>query len=196
MTNILPTVVVSGPPRSGTSLMMQMLLASGIKVITDGERAEDDNNPRGYFEHKEVMRLAQDKSIFHDSAGKAVKVIHALLKHIPVGMPLAVIFLERDLDEVLASQSVMLERLGRPQAKIAPQRMRDILESQLTLVRKELEARTDTSLLEVKYAQLIADPTATAKQIAAFLEPVLGRQLDYEAMAACVDASLYRQKKA
>jgi hypothetical protein len=174
---------------------MQMLVAAGIEAVTDGVRTADDDNPRGYFEHDLVMRLAQDNSVLQDSPGKAVKIIHALLKHLPAEMPLAVIFLKRDLDEVLASQSVMLERLGRPQPKLDPQRMRDLLESQLVTTRNWLDARTNTVALDIQYAQLIADPTATAQRIAGFLEPLLGKPLDVEAMATCVDASLYRQRK-
>jgi hypothetical protein len=195
MTKIYPTIVVSGPPRSGTSLLMQMLAAAGIEVITDGKRTADEDNPRGYFEHHKVMQLAQDTSIFADSAGRAVKVIYALLKHIPVNLPLAVIFLERDLEDVLTSQSMMLERLGRPQPKLDPQRMRELLRSQLVTAREDLESRLNSFVLDIQYSQVIADPTRNAKKIATFLGPLIGKEINAEAMAGCVDASLNRQRK-
>jgi hypothetical protein len=110
-------------------------------------------------------------------------------------MPLAVNFLERDFDEVLASQSVMLERRGRPQPKLVPQRMRDLLESQLVTTRHWLDARKDTVALDIQHAQLIAAPIAVAERIARFLEPLRAKQLDLQAMAARVDASLYRPRK-
>ena len=183
----VPTVVVSGPPRSGTSLLMQMLAAAGIEPITDGTRGEDPDNPRGYFEHNQVMRLAQNQEVLVDSAGKGVKIIHALLKHIPGELPLAVLFLERDLDEVLASQAVMLDRLGRPQPTLGPERMRDIFAKQLQLARQELAHRPHTTVLDVRYRELVDAPQQVAQQIAEFLAAALGRPIDAEAMAACVD---------
>jgi hypothetical protein len=191
---IRKTIVVSGPPRSGTSLLMQMLVASGIEAITDGQRQQDNDNPRGYFEHEQVMRLAQDAAIFNDSAGKAIKVIHALLKHIPRDWPLAVLFLERDLQEVLASQAAMLERLGRPQPALSRDQMSDALTRQLAVAREDLKGRQDTIVLNIQHRQLVTDPESTSRQIAEFLEPVLNRQLAVQAMAGCVDPSLYRQR--
>ena len=188
------TIVVTGPPRSGTSLLMQMLVAAGIEAITDDQRQQDSDNPRGYFEHEQVMRLAQDTAIFNDSEGKAIKVIHVLLKHIPQDRPLAVLFLERDLQEVLASQSAMLERLGRPQPALSRDRLRDALIRQLAVAREDLKGRPNTIVLDIRHRPLVTDPESTSRQIAEFLEPVLKRTLDIQAMASCVDPSLYRQR--
>jgi len=173
---------------------MQMLIAAGIEPIADDQRLQDKDNPRGYFEHEQVMHLVQDTAIFNDSSGKAIKVIHALLKHIPRDRPLAVIFLERDLDEVLASQSAMLQRLGRPQPTLSQDRMRDALARQIRVARDDLKARPDTLVLDVQHRRLVADPNSTSRQIAEFLGPVLDRSLDSQAMARCVDPSLYRQR--
>jgi hypothetical protein len=173
---------------------MQMLVAAGIEAITDGLRQQDIDNPRGYFEHEQVTRLAQNAVIFNDSAGKAIKVIHALLKHIPQDRPLAVLFLERDLDEVLASQSAMLERLGRPRPTLSRDQMQDALARQLAVAREELKARPNTVVLYLQHRSLITDPEKTTRQIVAFLEPVLDKMLCAEAMAGCVDPSLHRQR--
>jgi hypothetical protein len=189
------TIVVTGPPRSGTSLLMQMLCAGGIEVITDDHRQQDIDNPRGYFEHQLVKNLAQDSSLFERSSGKAVKVIHALLKHIPRELPLAVLFLERDLGEVLASQSAMLERMKRPAQTLPVDRMREALARQLAVAREELKSRPNTIVLDIQHRHLIDDPNTIARQIAEFLEPALGRLPDVGSMVLCVDPSLYRQRK-
>ena len=188
------TVVVSGPPRSGTSLVMQMLVAAGMEAVTDGQRQDDRDNPRGYFEHQRVMSLAQDASILEDTAGKAIKIIHALLKHIPPDKPLAVLFLHRKLDEVLASQSTMLERLGRSGSSLSQSQLRTALTRQLAVARQELELRPNAAVLEIEHHALVTASEATARQISSFLEPHLGRVLDVQAMADCVDPSLYRQR--
>jgi hypothetical protein len=194
MENTPRTVVVTGPPRSGTSLLMQMLHASGIEVIADEHRPQDIDNPRGYFEHEQVKNLAHDHSPLLDSAGKAIKVIHVLLGHIPRELPLAVLFLERDLDEVLASQAAMLARLNRAPQAIAADRMRNALARQLAVAREHLKTRPSTVVMNIEHRVLIDQPQQTAERIAEFLAPALCRTLDAEAMAQCVDPSLYRQK--
>ena len=188
------TIVVTGPPRSGTSLVMQMLVAAGIEAISDGLRQMDSDNPRGYFEHQEVLRLAQDPSVLGNSAGKAVKIIHALLKYVPQDAPIAVLFLERNLDEVLASQSTMLERLGRPAPSLSQHQMRDALAKQLAVARQGLAERPEAVVLEIQHRELITSPLRAADQMATFLEPHLGRLIDVQSMANCVDRSLYRQR--
>src|SRR5438046_6429896 len=106
--------VVSGLPRSGTSLMMQMLRAGGMPVRTDGFRKADEDNPRGYLEYEPVKRTREDSSWVSDAVGKAVKVVYLLLRDLPDGFDYRVILMRRSLREVLASQSAMLMRSGRP----------------------------------------------------------------------------------
>jgi hypothetical protein len=190
----IKTVIVSGPPRSGTSMVMQMLTAAGIETISDGRREQDHDNPRGYFEHQKVLGLAQDSTILADSAGKGVKIIHVLLKHIPPIQPIAVLFLHRDLDEVLASQAAMLERLGRPKPSLPEEQMRDALSKQIAVAREVLKGRLEAVVLDLQHRELVTDPESTADQIARFLEPHLGKTLNIQAMANCVDPSLYRQR--
>ncbi len=194
MPKSIKTVVVSGPPRSGTSLLMQMLDAAGIEAIADGLREQDSDNPRGYFEHQKILHLAQESSVLNDSSGKAVKIIHALLKHIPESHPIAVLFLHRDLGEVFASQSAMLERLGRPKLPFNEEQMREALAKQIAVAREGLKGRSEAVVLDLQHRDLVTMPETTASQIAEFLEPQLCKPLDVQAMAACVDSSLYRQR--
>ena len=109
-------IIVSGLPRSGTSLMMQMLASGGIEVLTDNLRTADADNPRGYYEFEKVKQIERDSSWLPQARGKAVKMVSQLLYHLPAGERYRVLFLERDLGEVLLSQEKMLRRLGRPAA--------------------------------------------------------------------------------
>jgi hypothetical protein len=175
-------------------MVMQMLDAAGIETISDGRREQDHDNPRGYFEHQKILGLAQDSTILADSAGKGVKIIHALLKHIPPTQPIAVLFLHRDLHEVLASQSTMLERLGRPKPSLPEEQMRVALSKQIAVAREVLKGRPEAVVLDLQHRNLVTDPESTADQIARFLEPHLGKIFDIRTMADCVDPSLYRQR--
>src|ERR671934_2987374 len=105
-------VIVSGLPRSGTSLMMQMLHAGGMPLLIDEQRPPDTDNPNGYWEYEPVKRLQQDNSWMHKAEGKAVKVVSALLQYLPPQHIYKIIFMQRPMQEVLASQAVMLERRG------------------------------------------------------------------------------------
>src|SRR5690349_19374505 len=109
-------IIVSGLPRSGTSLMMQMLAGGGVEILTDAIRTADDDNPRGYLEFEPVKKTKQDSSWVPAARGKAVKMVSQLLYDLPPAERYRIIFMSRDLDEVLASQEKMLARLGRPAA--------------------------------------------------------------------------------
>ena len=122
--------IVSGLPRSGTSLMMQMLEAGGMELLTDGRRVPDEHNPRGYFEHEGVKHSRNDLSWLDHAAGKAVKVIHLLLLHLPAGRDYRVVFMERDIQEVIASQRAMLKQQGRTGAALSDAKLAEIFESQ------------------------------------------------------------------
>ena len=130
--------IVSGLPRSGTSLVMQMLAAGGMPVITDGERAADEHNPRGYFELEAVKHTRTDHSWLALASGKAVKVIHLLLPHLPLDREYRVIFMQRDLVEVIASQRAMLQQQGRPAANLPDSKLAELFGNQLSQVRQWL----------------------------------------------------------
>lgn len=182
-------IIVSGLPRSGTSLMMQMFAAAGVEPVTDRCRAADADNPRGYFELEAVKRLKQESAWLADARGKAVKVVSQLLFDLPATERYRIVFMERDLDEVLASQETMLARLGRPAAP--RERMRAAFQAHLRQVNAWLEQQPHIALLRVPYPALITDPQHMAREISQFL----GGTVDASAMAAAIDPSLYRNRK-
>jgi hypothetical protein len=185
-----PVVVVSGLPRSGTSMVMRMLDAGGVPLVMDGARAADEDNPAGYFELEQVKALDKGDTAWVAAArGKAVKVISLLLEHLPRGYDYRVVFLDRDLAEVLASQRKMLARRGE-RSTTDDGRMTEIYEAHLRRVRRLLATDARFTVLEVAYADVVADPRTQAGRIAAFLD----RGLDVERMAAAVDPSLYRNR--
>jgi hypothetical protein len=181
-------IIVSGLPRSGTSLMMQMLHAGGVHVLTDGERAADTDNPRGYFEFERVKQTKRDQSWLPVARGLAVKMISQLLYDLPATEQYRVLFLERDMDEVLRSQEKMLQRLGKP----VPQReqISRAFTAHLEKLHAWLAEQRHMPVLRVPYAALVERPEEEARRIAAFL----GRELSIAKMAAAVDPALYRNR--
>jgi len=186
----LPIVIVSGLPRSGTSLMMQMLQRGGISVLTDGIRQADEDNPRGYFELEAVKRTKQDATWLDQAAGMAVKVIYRLLHDLPTDLHYQVILMRRPMAEVLASQSAMLSRTGNEGASIPPARLGELFSSQLADVVRYLRQQPQFDVLEVNHRDVLDDPLVAAKSVAQFLR----RPLDLQAMANAVDTSLYRRQ--
>lgn len=184
-----PIVVVSGVPRSGTSLVMQMLEAGGIPPLADASRPPDAGNPRGYYELAAVKRLPADAGWLADAPGRAVKVIHALVDRLPRGPAYRILWIERDWSEVVRSQSALLRRLGEmPTGGPSDTRLAEILSQQVAEVAATLDARVDVDRLTLSHAALIADPMEVATRIHAFL----GGDLDVDAMARVVDPSLHR----
>ena len=186
-------VVVSGLPRSGTSLLMQMLEAAGVKIVTDGKRAPDASNPRGYYEDERVRQLpfAKDLSWLGENRGGAVKIVAPLLGCLPQGLPCNIIFMERDGVEILASQKSMIEKLGTAKPDADEAAVARSYAAQLANVEKYLQLRPQTRVLPVSHAGALADPMNAAKAVAEFL----GGGLNVEAMANVVDKSLYRARK-
>ncbi len=186
-----PVIVVSGLPRSGTSMLMKMLEAGGLQVVTDGRRTADEDNPKGYYEVERVKDLAQeqDKGYLADARGKVLKVISFLLKSLPANLNYRVIFIRRNLDEVLASQAKMLQRRGEADDSPA-ERMRELLESDVWRAGYLLRHAPQFDSIEVQYAELVARPREHARRIAEFL----GGGLDVEAMVGAVDPALYRNR--
>src|SRR6266704_120595 len=127
--------IVSGLPRSGTSLMMQMLSAGGMPILTDGVRAADEDNPRGYLEFEAVKRTKEDSTWVAGASGKAVKMVYLLLHDLPAGNEYSVILMRRDIREVIASQRAMLARLGKQGADVTDERMAAIFEEQMQAAR-------------------------------------------------------------
>jgi hypothetical protein len=183
--------VVTGVPRSGTSLVMQMLAAGGFPVASDGVRRADPDNPRGYFELEAARGLARDASWLPALAGRAVKLVHTLLPSLPPELPVRVLLVRRRLDEVLASQRVMLARQGAEPSAAEDARLLPALEEQLARLERWLAAREDLVWLRIDHADLVAQPGRVAARMNAFL----GGGLEEAAMAACVDPTLHRQRR-
>ena len=170
---------------------MQMLQAGGMPLLTDGQRAPDEHNPRGYFEHEGVKHSRNDISWLRDANGKAVKVIHLLLLHLAAGRNYRVVFMLRDMQEVIASQRAMLKQQGRAGATLTDAKLAEIFEEQLTQVRQWLAEREHFQVLYVNHSNLMQDPLKTAGQINEFL----GGHLATAKMADEVNPALYRQRK-
>ncbi|HLE69532.1 MAG TPA: sulfotransferase [Vicinamibacteria bacterium] len=187
-----PVIVVSGLPRSGTSMAMQMLAAAGVSVVTDGIRQAGEDNPKGYFEDERVKDLHkenEDRSWLRDARGKAIKIISFLLKDLPETNNYKVIFLKRALPEVLASQKKMLERQNEVDES-GDDRMLELWENHLWRVSYLLKHADQFESLEIAYSDVIGDPLREARRIRDFLE----LKADPEKMAAAVDESLYRNR--
>ncbi len=187
--------IVSGLPRSGTSLMMQMLVAGGMTPLADGERTADADNPRGYLEWERIKTLPQDPACIAEAEGKVVKVISKLLLALPATHEYRVVFMERPMPEVLASQAKMLERRGlatpgTPQSAAADQAIAAAFEKHLQEVYAWLEKTPQVKSLRLGYHSVLADPTSAADQLRTFL----GIDLNTTAMTQAVDASLYRNR--
>lgn len=178
-------VVVSGLPRSGTSLVMQMLAAGGMPVRFDDHRPPDAHNPRGYLEDRRVRSLQRDNGWVADAEGHAIKVVSPLLTALPAGFEYRVLFLRRDLGDVLRSQSRMLESRHEPAGPPDPA-MRQHFERHLAEVTAWLARQPGFGTLELDFQETLEHPLLTAERI----ENFLGRPLDLSAMAACIDRNL------
>ena len=187
-----PIVVVSGLPRSGTSMLMKMLDAGGMAIMTDSERIADIDNPKGYFEYERIKDLEKetDKSYVREGRGQVLKVISFLIKDLPDDNDYRVIFMRRNLDEVLASQNKMIHRLGTEDSTAAEDAMKEAYRNDIVRTRLLCKNRPNFELIEVNYKNTIEDPEATAISVNAFV----GGHLDEAAMREAVDGSLYRNR--
>lgn len=182
--------VVSGLPRSGTSMMMGMLAAGGLPVLADGRRASDVDNPRGYFELEAVKGSEKDTAWVADAGGKVVKVISYLLTSLPADRDYRVVFMRRSLDQVVSSQRAMLERLAAPARDGDDAAAREMLAEHLVDLETWFESAPHVQRIGVNYERVLADPRREAARIAAFL----GAPLDIDAMCRHVEPALQRQK--
>jgi Sulfotransferase domain len=188
-----PIVIVSGLPRSGTSMMMKMLEAGGVPIMTDSIRTADVDNPKGYYEYERVKELEKetDKSYIREGRGKALKVISFLLKELPDENFYRIVFMRRDLTEVISSQNKMLDRRGETSIS-DDEMMAEAYRNHLAAVRILVRKRPNFEILEVRYDSAVKQPRDAARAVNAFL----GGTLDEAAMVAAVDAELYRNRRA
>lgn len=183
-------IIVSGLPRSGTSMMMQMLERGGIPVFTDGKRTADANNPKGYYEHEAVKSLAQDTGFLADAANQAVKVVAHLLFYLPAGYRYKVIFMERDIEEIMQSQQRMLLRLNKAQKSAYSFKVWRNFHETIDKVYGTLKVRSDMDFLFVRHADALSIPDQIAKDIQRFL----GYAMQSDLMIKVVDKALYRER--
>ena len=186
-------VVVSGLPRSGTSMMMKMLEAGGLPPLTDEIREADSDNPKGYYEFERVKQLDKgDMDWLPQAEDKAVKVISALLQHLPATHRYKVIFMERHMPEILASQRKMLVHRGEDADKMDDERMAELFAKHVQKVKSWLADQDHFDTLYIHYSDALQDPTTAAERVVAFLED---RDLDVEKMVGVVDPNLYRNRR-
>ncbi len=171
--------------------MMQMLEAGGLPALTDKVRQADTDNPRGYYEFEPVKKTKDDSSWVAEAVGKVVKMVYKLVYDLPQDCQYRIILMERNLQEVLLSQKRMLDRLGREESGIEDEKFAELFSHQLAEFKQWTAKQKHISLLYVNHREVIENPANQAKKINEFL----GGGLDVETMAACVDPSLYRNRR-
>ncbi len=187
----LPITLVSGLPRSGTSMMMKMLETGGIPPLTDGIRSSDADNPKGYYEFERAKRLQDgDVAWLPEAQGKAVKIISALLMRLPDNYSYRTIFMTREISEILASQRKMLVRRGEDPAKVNDQEMAVLFQQHLQQTYDWIEQQKRMTCLKINYNEMLGDPLPQLEKIHEFL----GNEPDVEKMSQIIDPALYRQK--
>lgn len=183
--------IVSGLPRSGTSMMMKMLESGGLEVAVDNIRKADEDNPKGYYELEKVKKIQEDSSWLPDTLGKVFKMIAMLLTDLPAGHQYRIVFMERNMEECLASQRKMLIRRGHDPDKIDDNMMAELFRKHLAHVKKWLASQSHIETLYVNYNELLVDPESETLKINSFL----GDQLNVEQMSSVIDSSLYRNRQ-
>jgi len=183
-------IVVSGLPRSGTSMMMKMLAEGGLPVLTDSIRTADEDNPNGYFELEQVKQLAEgQKEWLANADHRLVKVISALLEHLPSEHHYKVLFMERQIPEILASQRKMLARRNET-SKISDAEMEAQFQEHLKAIKYWLARQPNMEVMYVDYNRMIADPDAYCQKIADFV----GLPVDVAKMRSVPNERLYRNR--
>ncbi len=184
--------IVSGLPRSGTSMMMRMLDEGGLPALTDHVRAADPSNPLGYYEYEPVKNTRQAPSWLAGAIGKSVKMVHLLLLDLPLTYSYRVVFMQRDIEEIIESQNTMIERLGKRSDDLPKHRLKSIYQTQVDDVLRYLRRhRGHFGLLEIDYNALIRQPAPQVEKVSQFLDG-----LDVAKMAGVVDRNLYRTRLA
>jgi hypothetical protein len=182
--------IVSGLPRSGTSMMMKMLEVGGIRVLTDEIREADADNPKGYYEFERVKQLEHDKGWLEDAQGKVVKIISQLLQYLPPDYDYRVVFMRRQMEEILASQQRMLVRRGENTDKVSDDELAALFRGHLKKVTAWLDEQPNFDVIYVSYNDVLESPAEEAARLNRFFDG----ELDADKMGAIVDPTLYRQR--
>ena len=172
-------------------MMMRVLEQGGLPILADGIRVANEDNPKGYYEFERVKKLSEgDSAWLPEAPGKAVKIIAALLVHLPSTYTFKVLFMRRRMSEVLASQRVMLERRGEDADAIDDAEMARLFEAHMAQVKDWMDQQPNVTYLDVDYNGILSEPEMWLAKVHGFL----GMPLDLEAMTAVVDPNLYRQR--
>jgi hypothetical protein len=189
--NLNRIIVVSGLPRSGTSMMMKMLEAGGIPPLTDKLREADEDNPKGYYEFERVKKLPKgDIAWLPDAVGKTVKVIAALLQFLPSNYQYAVVLMRRSMEEILASQRQMLIRRGEDPDAMDDTIMAGLFEKHMVQTENWIATQPNIRTLDINYNAIMMDPPPHISAVNDFL----GGGLNIDGMMGVVDPNLYRQR--
>ena len=188
MDNVI--TIVSGLPRSGTSMMMQILEFGGMKVVTDNIRKANEDNPYGYYEYEKVKEIKEDTGWLKETRGKAFKMVSQLLYDLPSDENFKVIFMKRKMNEILASQSKMLERMGSRKDGTSDVKMGEFFNKHLLKVIDWMESRKYIDVLYIDYNDLLINPDEHIKTLNRFLN----YKLNEEKAVKVIDKSLYRNR--
>jgi chromosome condensin MukBEF MukE localization factor len=181
--------IISGLPRSGTSMMMKMLDAGGMDIISDGERKADEDNPRGYYEFEKVKKLKENASWLDFAQNKVVKIVFNFLYNLPADKHYKVIFMQRNLEEILTSQHKMLKRRSES-SEVSDAQLSQLFEQEIMKITRWLSAQINFDVLYISYNKIIDDPVNSAQKVNEFLD----NRLSEKKMVKVVDKSLYRNK--
>jgi len=182
--------VVSGLPRSGTSMMMRMLEAGGMPILMDGIRIADQDNPRGYYEYERVKDIPHDNTWLNGAVGKAIKMASALLEYLPQTYDYNIILMRRRLEEMLASQEKMLLHRGKAANVISTERLAELSHKHLEQIRAWLTQQSNMCVIEANYNGILQEPEQQVRRICEFI----AMPLDSKSMVEVIDPSLYRQR--
>jgi hypothetical protein len=184
-------IIVSGLPRSGTSLMMQMLQAANIPLLSDGQRVADEDNPVGYWELELVKKIKTDSSWLNNADCHGVKIISPLMFELPDEHQYKVIVMKRAMPEVLASQRTMMARREQQGSSMPDTLLTKVFQQQELKLSRWLTTQDNCRFIEVHYGQLISEPARQVDQLIDFLQ----QPLNHTAMINCVDPDLYRNRQ-
>ena len=182
--------VVSGLPRSGTSMVMKMLEAGGIPPLTDQVRTADIDNPKGYYEFERVKKLPKDTEWLNDARGKAVKVLAELVKHLPDGYTYKIVFIQRNLKEIIESQKKMLVRRGEDPNKVSDKELFELYTKYLKIIKTHINKRLNMEVLYIDYNNTLKHPKETIKDLNKFFNG----ELNIKKMNSVIDKKLYRNR--
>jgi hypothetical protein len=183
--------IVSGLPRTGTSMMMRFLHTGGLEALTDGRREADSDNPRGYFELDKALKIKDDASWLPEAEGKVFKMVSMLLYHLPLERPYKIIFMRRNLDEVLASQAMMLKNMGKDQNQPSDEKMKALFAKHLEEIEAHIAGQPMLDTLYCDFRSVIEQPADTARRVAEHL----GLDLDQQKMAGIIEPDVYRNRR-